>query len=127
MTCNDVVHTAQKLVLRRSAMPGLSTSMATRRSLALVVGTKLLAGFLTYEKEYAATVTWRPDRSATRRVKPTIINSTSYHRSEVSALSPNIGRGVNCKVPLFYSGVKHKGRRLFKIALKGEVERQPAG
>lgn len=129
MTSHDVVAIMRKkLGTKKIGHAGTLDPMATGVLVALVGrATKLFDRFLAYDKEYAATVTLG-SRTDTGDAQGKPVEQKPYDHiteAQVSSLLPKY-IGEQMQVPPMYSAVKHKGRRLYKLALKGrEVERQP--
>jgi tRNA pseudouridine55 synthase len=130
MTSHDVVDFARrKLGMKKIGHAGTLDPLATG-VLVLLLGrcTRLFNQFLSFEKEYAATLMLGIKTDSgdiqgqviERRGVYEDITETTVNR----VLASFIGEGL--QIPPMYSALKHKGRRLYELARKGRhVERQP--
>ncbi len=129
MTSHDVVDFARKkLGMQKIGHAGTLDPLATG-VLVLLVGkcTRLFNQFLSFEKEYSATLTL-----GIKTDSGDIQGKVLERRDFGSIDEANINRvfssyiGESLQVPPMYSALKHKGRRLYALARKGkQVERQP--
>ncbi len=128
LTSHDVVAFARrKLKIKKVGHAGTLDPMATG-VLVLLVGrcTRLFDTFLTFDKEYRAVLTLG-SRTDTGDACGKVVEEKPAGEpscAQVEAVFASF-LGQTLQVPPMYSAVKHKGKRLYKLALKGqEVERQ---
>ncbi len=128
LTSHDVVAFARrKLKVKKIGHAGTLDPMATG-VLVLLVGrcTRLFDSFLALDKEYRA-VLRLGSRTDTADARGKVVEEKA-----VPALTPARVEevcasflGQTMQVPPMYSAVKHQGKRLYKLAMKGQlVERQ---
>jgi tRNA pseudouridine55 synthase len=128
-TSHDVVAVIRrKLNMKKVGHAGTLDPIATG-VLVILVGkaTSLFDRFLNYDKEYTATVrlgirTNSGDASGTHVEEKPFGHITAEKARAVFASY----QGETMQTPPMFSAVKHKGKRLYQLALKGkEVERTP--
>ena len=128
-TSHDVVAVVRrKLNMRRVGHAGTLDPIATGVLVVLVgKATGLFERFMGYDKEYAATM------RLGIRTNSGDYSGTSVEQKVFSHITPEMAdraflayKGELLQTPPMFSAVKHKGRRLYQLALKGrEVERKP--
>ncbi|MDD5566484.1 MAG: tRNA pseudouridine(55) synthase TruB [Candidatus Omnitrophica bacterium] len=129
LTSHDVVNSVRRaLKMRRVGHAGTLDPLATG-VLVILVGkcTKLFNHFLTFDKEYVATLTLG-SRTTTGDSDGKIIEQRDYHGvtqdKVVGVLS--MFPGELMQVPPMVSAVRHQGQRLYVLARQGkEVVRKP--
>ncbi|MDD5347313.1 MAG: tRNA pseudouridine(55) synthase TruB [Candidatus Omnitrophica bacterium] len=129
MTSHDVVDLVRrKLGVRKVGHAGTLDPEATGVLVVLVGScTRLFDTFLSYDKEYVATLTLGTKTSsgdAAGRVLDT--RDYSHVREETAAGVMRTYVGEIMQTPPMVSALKHKGKRLYKLARQGkDVERTP--
>ncbi|MCU0650941.1 MAG: tRNA pseudouridine(55) synthase TruB [Candidatus Omnitrophica bacterium] len=128
-TSHDVVAVVRrKLNMQKIGHAGTLDPIATGVLVVLVgKATGLFERFMRFEKEYAATLRLgaRTDSgdSSGSVVEEKEFGHITRPMAETAFLSY---KGRIMQIPPMYSAVKHKGKRLYQLALKGkEVERKP--
>ncbi|MFA5362620.1 MAG: tRNA pseudouridine(55) synthase TruB [Candidatus Omnitrophota bacterium] len=129
MTSHDVVDFARrKLGMKKIGHAGTLDPLATG-VLVLLLGkcTRLFDRFLSFEKEYAATLTLGA-KTDSGDIQGTVIERKGFENISEEKIKEVFSSylGESMQVPPMYSALKHKGRRLYALARKGkQVERQP--
>lgn len=128
LTSHDVVAFARrKLKVKKIGHAGTLDPMATG-VLVLLVGrcTRLFDSFLALDKQYRA-VLRLGSRTDTADAQGKVIEEKpvpAVTRGQVECVFASF-LGQTMQVPPMYSAVKHQGKRLYKLALKGQqVQRQ---
>lgn len=128
-TSHDVVAVVRRrLDMKKVGHAGTLDPIATG-VLVILVGkaTRLFDVFLRYEKEYAATLRLGI-RTDSGDSSGKIVEEKDYRHISEDAAHRAFARYVGdiMQIPPMFSAVKHKGKRLYRLALKGqEVQRQP--
>jgi tRNA pseudouridine55 synthase len=129
MTSHDVVDFARrKLGMQKIGHAGTLDPLATG-VLVLLLGkcTRLFSRFLSFEKEYAATLTLGI-KTDSGDVQGTVVERKGFENIGEEKIKKVFSSyiGESMQVPPMYSALKHKGSRLYALARKGkQVERQP--
>jgi tRNA pseudouridine55 synthase len=129
LTSHDVVACVRrKLKIKKVGHAGTLDPLATG-VLVLLIGrcTKLFDRFLCFDKEYVATLTLgKKTDSGDVFGKVTQEKEFGHIAEDMAQHAFSNYKGQIMQVPPMFSAVKHKGKRLYKLALKGkEVERKP--
>lgn len=128
VTSHDVVDIVRReLRMKKVGHAGTLDPMATG-VLVILVGrsTKLFDKFLTFDKEYVATLTLGA-RTTTGDSQGEVLESKDFSHVTKDMLEEVMKGfvGKQMQVPPMVSAVKHKGKRLYALARKGvEVKRQ---
>lgn len=129
MTSHDVVEFARKrLKIKQVGHAGTLDPIATGVLIILVgAATKLFEHFLGLEKEYLATLTLGA-RTTTIDSEGEIIERKDFGHvtKEMVLEAASFFIGEQMQTPPMVSALKHRGRRLYKIARSGgQIERKP--
>lgn len=128
-TSHDVVAVARKkLDFRKIGHAGTLDPIATG-VLVLLVGkaTGLFDKFMSYEKEYNATLRLGA-RTNSGDLSGSVVEEKPYSHVTREMAAKVFGSYIGdiMQMPPMFSAVKHKGKRLYELALKGkEVKREP--
>ncbi|MBU1998578.1 MAG: tRNA pseudouridine(55) synthase TruB [Candidatus Omnitrophota bacterium] len=128
MTSHDVVaFVRRKLGIKKVGHAGTLDPIATGVLVVLVgTATKLFEQFLNFDKEYVATLTLgKRTTTGDSQGEPLEEKGFDAVNNELIKETASFFIGEQMQVPPMVSALKHKGKRLYKIARKGkEVERQ---
>lgn len=129
ITSHDVVaFVRRKLGIKKVGHAGTLDPIATG-VLVVLIGrcTRMFDSFLRMDKEYVATLTLGV-KTASGDSQGEVLAEADYRHISREMVEAAFCRysGEIMQVPPMYSAVKHKGKRLYKLALKGQqVERTP--
>jgi tRNA pseudouridine55 synthase len=127
MTSHDVVDFVRKKLKMRKVGHAGTLDPAATGVLVILLGrcTKLFDKFLSYEKEYLATLTLG-SRTSSGDLEGNVLETRDYTHIDEDMVRKAMPAYIGDikQVPPMVSAVKYKGKRLYKLARKGqEVER----
>ncbi|MCK9594568.1 MAG: tRNA pseudouridine(55) synthase TruB [Candidatus Omnitrophica bacterium] len=129
MTSHDVVDFVRKKLKMRKVGHAGTLDPAATGVLVILLGrcTRLFDKFLSYDKEYVATLTLG-SRTSSGDLEGDVLETRDYNHIDENMVKNAMPAYIGDikQVPPMVSAVKYKGKRLYKLARKGQqVERTP--